>query len=150
MSAAYRYVPSDNQFIKQAEEFCRRNSTDLFHPTGSVVVSAGQIIGRGANQARLHHKRLAVWHRDGFCLRKFLKIKTGTHYWVCPGCSPANDHSEQRAVRDALQSSGGRMPADADLYLWGHWWCCDPCWQAMRASGIRHVYLLEGANQLFK
>lgn len=41
------------------------------------------------------------------------------------------------------------MDISTDLYLWGHWWFCEPCWNAMIEAGIRDVYLLENSEVLF-
>ena len=43
----------------------------------------------------------------------------------------------------------GHDTVGADLYLWGHWWACAPCWNAIIESGIENVYLLEGSERLF-
>lgn len=142
------YVGETDRFMSAAKQICQESSSDYFHPTGAVVVAAGEIIGRGANQARLHNPRLARWHQNGFCLRRFLKIPSGKHYWICPACSPVYSHAEQRAVRSALR--GRQTLTEATLYLWGHWWCCKPCWDAMLAAGITQVYLLEESEALWK
>ena len=112
-----------------------------------MVVVGGQVIGRGANQAALQSPRLARLHQRGWCLRHLLGVKSGTKYWLCPGCANFTSHAEVRAMRQA-QSRHGDI-AGADLYLWGHWWCCRPCWTAMIAAGIKDVYLLEGGHRLF-
>jgi deoxycytidylate deaminase len=57
-------------------------------------------------------------------------------------------HAEPRAVRDARKNCSDIN--DADLYLWGHWWCCKPCWDAMIGAGIKNVYLLDESIALFK
>jgi deoxycytidylate deaminase len=33
--------------------------------------------------------------------------------------------------------------------MWGHWWCCKPCWDNMIAAGIKNVYVIEGSEILF-
>ncbi len=54
-------------------------------------------------------------------------------------------HAEARAVKNAgVKAHGG------DLYLWGHWWCCKPCWDAMISAGIKNVYLYTESQKLFK
>jgi 2'-deoxynucleoside 5'-phosphate N-hydrolase len=37
----------------------------------------------------------------------------------------------------------------ADIYLYGHWWACQKCWDTMIAAGIRNVYLLKDSETLF-
>jgi deoxycytidylate deaminase len=143
-----KYVGLDNQYMKEAENYAKTNSTDRLQRTGSVIVKDGVIIGEGANQSRLKNKKLFEMHSKGLCVRKFFKVKTGTRYWLCPGCAKFSDHSEQRSIRDAIRK--GLDPKGADLYLYGHWWCCKPCWDKIIEAGIKDVYLLEGSNVLFK
>ena len=114
------YVPMNNEFIQAAKRFAFEHSLDRHMPTGSVVVVEGEIVGFGANGSD--------YHENNECERKKLGSKTGTDYDKCEGCHPKN-HSEPRAIADAL--SKGQDIEGADLYLWGHWWCCEPCWDSM-------------------
>lgn len=143
-----RYAPEGDPFMREAKRTRDIDSTDLIHSTGAVVVMAGEIIGRAANQSALRNKKLLELHRKGFCVRRLLKIPSGKKYWLCPGCSSCRHHAESRAVKDAV--SHHPSAAGADLYLYGHWWCCKPCWDAMIKAGIKDVYLVEGADGLFK
>ncbi len=142
-----KFVPVDNQFMREAKAVCQKLSTDMFHPTGAVVVKGNAIIGVGANQSGYKHKFLINMHQKWMCFRRWLKIKSGTHYWVCPGCSTHKQHAEGRAVRDAIAKNADI--SGSDLYLWGHWWCCQPCWDAMINAGVKDVYLLENSVELF-
>lgn len=128
------YVPETNAFLVAAKTAARDLSTDAGHPTGSVVVRDGVILGVGANRS--------PYHAEHGCERKKQGCPTGTGYELCPGCAP-KFHAEQQAVADAGECAG------ADLYLWGHWWCCESCWQKMIAAEIKNVYLLEGAAARF-
>ena len=123
-------------------------STEMNYPTGAVVVLDSKIVGRAGNQAALKNKKLQEFHRNVLCLRKVFKIPSGQKYWVCPGCAKHQHHAEWGAVRDALKKN--KDIKGADLYLYGHWWCCEPCWDSMIAAGIRDVYLVEGAFGLFE
>ena len=145
---AILYVSAENEYMREAMRLRNECSTDLLNPTGAVVVLKGDIVGRAANQSALKNKRLMDFHKNVFCIRRFLKVKTGTKYWLCPGCASFRHHGESRAVKDAL--SRNRNLAGADLYLYGHWWCCKPCWDTMLAAGIARVYLVEGAETLFR
>jgi deoxycytidylate deaminase len=51
------------------------------------------------------------------------------------------------AIKDV--ATNGLDCQGADLYLYGHWWCCESCWKAMIAAKIRNVYLLENSENLF-
>jgi len=141
------YVLEDDSFMKEAKETARNFSTDRLHPTGAVIVKDGEIVIRVANQVFLKHPKFQEWHQKGLCSRKFLKIKSGTKYWLCPGCAGHESHSEARGALEAKNK--GMDIFDTDLYLWGHWWCCKPCWDKMISAGIKNVYLLEGSEKLF-
>ena len=136
------YVSADNEFMLAAQKAADVLSTDVGHPTGAVVVKDGAIIGRGANRSLFHQKLGCV--RKG--LRKLFSVPSGKMYWTCYGCSP-RFHAEQSALRDAQKN--GHEIKGADLYLWGHWWCCESCWDKILETGIENVYLLDGAKGLF-
>lgn len=143
------YVSGDDVYMQEAERLSREESTDVQHSTGAVVVMKGDIIGKGANQSALKSKKLLRIHKDGFCVRRLLKIPSGQKYWLCPGCSSCKQHAESRAVKDAISKHGRNNVNGADLYLYGHWWCCKPCWDRMIDVGISRVFLVEGATELF-
>lgn len=143
-----KHVPITDPFMAEAKKTRDELSTEKNYPTGAVVVIDSQIIGRAGNQAALKNKRLQEFHRTKLCLRKVFKIPSGQKYWVCPGCAKHQHHGEWGAVKNAVKNKGNI--AGADLYLYGHWWCCKPCWNAMISAGIRDVYLVEGAFELFE
>ena len=132
------YVPADNPFMREARAFALAHSLDDTVKTGSIVVKDGEIIGRGANGSD--------YHKTHGCERVRRGIPTGEGYELCEGCHPQN-HSERRAIFKAVHA--GYDVAGADLYLWGHWWCCKPCWDSMIEAGVANVYLLEGSEALF-
>lgn len=147
------YVPADNQFMQAAREMSEQFSLDPSHPTGAVVVWDDQIIARGANGS--------IWHEQHGCERKRRNTPTGTGYDLCAGCHPQN-HAEQKAIANVFKALPNSeviklrlvenrelLPMNSDLYLWGHWWCCHSCWERMIAVGVRSVYLVEGAAELF-
>lgn len=143
----FKYVPISDTFMTETKKVALESSTDSKQPTGAIIVKAGKIIGCGANQSLLRTNFLHKLHNK-FCIRKMLKIKSGTKYWACPGCASSHMHAEPQAIQDALKNYTDI--SGSDLYHWGHWWCCKPCWDAMIKSGIRDVYLVEGATELFK
>lgn len=132
------YVPASDIFIEFAKRFAKNNSLDDAMPGAAVIVRDGVFLGAGANGSE--------YHKTNECQRKVLGCKTGEGYELCEGCHPKN-HSEPSAILNAFES--GYDTTGADLYLWGHWWCCEPCWKAMDEAGIRNVYLLEGSEILF-
>lgn len=132
------YVSADNQFMKEARAFAKKNSLDKTMPNASFIVKDGEIIGHGANGS--------TYHEEHGCERVRLGIPTGQGYELCEGCHPKN-HGEPKAIADAQKHDNDTQ--GAEIYLWGHWWCCEPCWNAMREAGIHKVYLLENSEILF-
>ncbi len=132
------YVTEDNEFMQTAKNFAKENSLDKSMPNASVIVKNNKIIGIGANGSDYHEKH--------GCYRKEHNMPTGVGYELCDGCSP-NNHGEAKAIQDAI--SKGNDLTGADVYLWGHWWCCEPCWNTMISVGINNVYLLEKSEILF-
>jgi deoxycytidylate deaminase len=132
------YVHADNDYMQLALDFAREHSLDKTMPNSSVIVRDGAVLGIGANGSDYHEKH--------GCERVRLGIPTGQGYELCEGCSPKN-HGEPRAIADATQK--GNDTQGADLYMWGHWWCCEPCWKAMQNAGIKTIYLLENSEVLF-
>ena len=137
------YVPAGNEFMIEARKSSEVLSTDRGHPTGAVVAKDGAIIGRGANHS-LFHKQVGCVRKG---LRSFFSVPSGKGYWTCYGCSP-KFHAEQQALRDAKKN--GHDAKGADLYLWGHWWCCESCWEKMIDAGITRVFLEEKAKERVK
>lgn len=133
------YVSEDNLYMRTARQFAKSNSQDKVLPGAAVIVNKdGYIIGAGANGSD--------YHKTHPCRRVMLGCKTGEGYELCEGCHPKN-HSEPKAI--AAARSNGHDTRGADLYLWGHWWCCKPCWDSMIEAGINNAFLLEGSETLF-
>src|ERR1700722_17033833 len=132
------YVPANDPFMQEARTYALAHSLDEAVKTGSVIVKDGMVIGGGTNGSN--------YHKTHGCVRKQLGIPTGQGYELCEGCHPKN-HSEPRAIADAKKD--GHDTHGADLYLWGHWWACEPCWNAINMAGIKQVYLMKGSEKLF-
>ncbi len=128
------YVPEENPFMTRARELCTAHTRFCKQPTAAVLVKEGKIIGEGKNGGE---------NPPAFCVRVLRGSKTGEEYDLCPGCNPKN-HAEPSAIRNATSDV-----MCADLYLYGHWWCCEPCWKEMITAGVSHVYLVEGATEKF-
>lgn len=133
--------------MKAAEKACKELSTEDYHPTGAVLVKKKKIIGRGGNQSALKHQKLRDFHKNYFCVRRLLNVKTGKKYWLCPGCASLSMHGERQALKDAQKRQNDTR--GADLYLWGHWWACESCWKALGDSGVSNLYLLKNSEVLF-
>lgn len=133
-----------------AKEVALTQSTDKKISTGVVIVDEnGEILAGAANQSALKNKFLLDTHKN-WCIRKLFGIPSGQKYWLCPGCASHKNHGEYRAVRDLEKKIPQKVNSNLDLYLWGHWWCCKPCWDKMITVGVRNVYLMERVDKLFK
>lgn len=132
------YVSDDDAFMRAARDTAHTYALDRTMPTGTVLVKNGEIIGKGANGS--------TYHDQYGCERVRMNVPTGQHYGLCEGCSPMN-HSEPKAVLNA--QANGHETEGAIAYLWGHWWCCEPCWKALIDSGISKVHLLDQSEELF-
>jgi deoxycytidylate deaminase len=102
-----------------------------------------------ANQATLKNQFLLDTHKI-WCIRKLFKIPTGQKYWLCPGCASHKNHGEYRAAVELIKKFPQKINSGLDLYLWGHWWCCKPCWDKMIEAGIKNVYVAENSEKLSK
>lgn len=136
----FLYVPLENMWMEMAREFAQENSLDKVMPGSAVIVKEGEFLGIGANGSE--------YHEINECERIKQGAKSGEGYELCEGCHPKN-HSEPSAILDVKETGNGDKIAGADLYLWGHWWCCESCWGEMIKAGIKNVYLLEGSEVLF-
>lgn len=143
-----KYVTMENPFMKMAFSVMKEKSADTRQPVGSVIVKNGVVVASAANLSGFKNKKLIELHSGKWCIRKLLKIRTGKSYWLCPGCANHKDHSENSACTKAQKA--GIDTKGADLYLYGHWWCCKPCWDKMIEVGIKDVYLLSGSEKLFR
>ena len=141
------YVGEENVFMKQAKENARRSKDQSF-PTGAVIVINNKVISEACNKPPLTNERLIKWHKNGLCFRRILGIPSGQKYWLCPGCAKSSAHAEYRAVLE-IQKKNLKDLNNSTLYLWGHWWCCKPCWGKMLEVGIKKVFLLKDSEILF-
>ncbi|MDY6788482.1 MAG: hypothetical protein SVV03_00820 [Candidatus Nanohaloarchaea archaeon] len=112
---------------------------------GAVIVNDGRILGRGANGSN--------YHDNNECERDRLKekgeISSGEGYELCEGCHPKN-HAEPTTIQDAYENVEDEAKLEgAELYMWGHWWACEWCWDEMLDAGIEQLYLMEGSDRKF-
>jgi len=131
------YVTLDNEFMKEATRMLQTSGC-VKQPTAAVIVKNGAIIGRGVNAG----KRIEI------CPRVVHNCPTGTGYEFCKTVCQQEGHAEVMAVHDAVTNEN--HIAGADLYLDGHWWCCEPCWNKMIDAGINRVFLRIDSIELYK
>ncbi len=141
------YVPKDNPFMQEAEKAQKIESTDNKNPIGCVLVKDGKILEKAGNRSKITNPKLIELHKK-YCLRRLLHIPSGKGYFLCPGCATSKNHAESTLISKAQKNK--IETKDADIYLFGHWWCCKPCWDTMIKAGIKNVYLVEKAWELFK
>lgn len=142
-----KYVNGFDQYMARAKEVAK-TSNDQQQPTGAVIICDNKIVSEASNKNPLSSKRLVNLHKK-YCIRHILKVPTGEKYWLCPGCASHENHGEYRAIFALQKQIRENTNSDYDLYLWGHWWCCKPCWDKMISIGIRDVYLLQDSDIVF-
>jgi deoxycytidylate deaminase len=133
-------VPAGDVFMARAlveVAVMERENPEANRAAASVIVKNGVVIGIGRNRST----------HPTYCPRKALGSPTGQEYDLCPKYCHSDNHSESAAVRVARDA--GEDTTGADLYLAGHWWACQPCWDSMIAGGIKNVFVAEGAKALY-
>lgn len=131
------FVKSTNRFMREATKLLAASGC-IKQPTAAVVVKNGQIIGCGANAG----KKVDV------CPRVVHQCPTGTGYEFCKTVCQQEGHAEVTAIRDALKKTDNLK--GASLYLDGHWWVCQPCWEEVLKHGISRVYIRTDSRELYK
>lgn len=130
------YVDLDNEFMAKAKDLCRESGCAK-QPTGAVIVKDGKIIGTGTNAGRLATE----------CPR--WDSPTGENYGPCKDVCHQTGHAEANAVKEMTKNYSESEYENADIFLYGHWWCCQNCWKAMEEGKIKNVYLLKNSENLF-
>ncbi len=134
-----KYAPHDDPFMLAAAEARGERSGDPTYPVGVAVVRDGEVlltVGNGYNLGKQVH----------VCPRIVLECPTGTGYDLCT-LHDSPGHAEAMAVKVAAEK--GIDIVGADVYMYGHWWACEPCWNALIAAGIRDVYVTADAHDRF-
>lgn len=99
----------EEYYLKIAEQLTERATCRGFH-AGALIVKDDQIISTGYNGAP--RGTLDCYER-GSCLRRILKIPSGTRYELCRSV-----HAEQNAIINAARA--GVSLLGGDLYLFGY------------------------------
>lgn len=133
----YEYVAASHPFMQEAyKEACRSGCGS--RQIGAVIVKEGIIIAHGHNGRDRKSEQ---------CPRVEQNLPSGIGYEMCPHCVEEN-HVEADAIRNARLE--GVDTAGGEIYIFGHWWACEPCWGKIRAAGIKKIYLVEGAAEIFQ
>ncbi len=137
---AFKFVPDGHPFLEQAKQARTELAGDPIWPNGAVLVKDGAVVAKAGNG----FNRGA--HLIHICSRIVEDCPSGQGDELC-SLHDSDGHAERMVIKKAQEE--GVDPAGADVYMYGHWWCCKPCWDAMVAAGIRDVYLLNGAHEEF-
>lgn len=150
----YIFVPEENIFMQAAKQAAIKFSQTPIYPIGIVAVKNETFLTEAGNGNGYHEKNLETpGHRKG-CVRRFLnderekrglpKFKSGEGFELCPGCH-TDSHAEANLVKTAREKNIDLK--DSDVYMYGHFWCCKPCWDKMLIAGIKNVYLPDTADK---
>ncbi|MFA5132185.1 MAG: hypothetical protein WC444_02545 [Candidatus Paceibacterota bacterium] len=144
----YSFVPETDFLMQAAKEAATKYSLTPLYPIGILAVKGKDILcasgnGNGYHESNIH----AEGHIEG-CRRRFVsqervknggeKIKPGEEFDLCIGCH-TDFHAESNLIRKAVDL--GVDLRGADMYMYGHYWCCGSCWGKMNKAGIRKVFL---------
>ncbi|OGL86907.1 hypothetical protein A3I41_03050 [Candidatus Uhrbacteria bacterium RIFCSPLOWO2_02_FULL_48_18] len=136
----FKFVPLTHPHMAAAEVARRECAGDSLYPVGVVLVRDAQVLVRAGNG---FNRGSATKH---ICPRVVLECPSGMGYDLCT-LHDSIGHAEPMLMQVALEQ--GIDPTGCDVYMFGHWWCCEPCWKAMIDAGVRDVYVLDDAHERF-
>ena len=136
----FLFVSSTHPLMAEAVNTRGTHAGDPLFPVGAILVRDDRVIARAGNG---FNRGSGESH---LCPRILQGCKSGEGYDLCH-LHDTDGHAEPMAV--AMAKQAGENTVGADCYLYGHWWCCEPCWKALIDAGIRNVYLPEDAHLLF-
>lgn len=131
------YVKSENKFMKEATKMLAKSGCAK-QSTSAVIFRKGNFLGRGVNAG----KKVDV------CPRVEKGCPTGTGYELCREVCEQQGHAEIMAIKNAKEK--GMNLEGASLYLDGHWWICEECWDAIIEAKISKVYLRIDSMELYR
>jgi len=135
-----KYVPHTHPFMQAALIARENRAGDSIYPVGIVMVKHGQVVATAGNG---FDKGSGTPH---ICPRIVLDCKSGEGYELCSLHDP-DGHAESCLLKRAV--AAGIDPAQSDVYMYGHWWACEPCWQKLIAAGVRDLYVTDDAHVRF-
>ena len=140
LNRGFKFVPLSDSHMIAAELARRECAGDSLYPVGVVLVRDGQVLARAGNGFNRGSSSKHI------CPRVVLECPSGTGYDLCT-LHDSIGHAESMLMQVAFEK--GIDPVGCDVYMFGHWWCCEPCWQVMIDVGVRDVYVLEDAHERF-
>ena len=133
----YEYAPASHPFMQEARAEAYKSGCGSGQ-LGAVIVKEGRIISRGFNSRN---------REQSPCPRVQQNCPSGSGYELCPNCTEEH-HAEADAIKNAKKTSTDMK--DGELYLFGHWWACESCWDKVRSAGITKIYLVKRAREMFQ
>lgn len=146
-----RFTDMENPFMQKAflhmVKHAELQKALGIRPVTSVIRTKDGALIYGV-VGELEDENDVTWHeKEGRCARYQAGSATAnSDYDSCPGCRH-DRHSERAAVRKALRD--GVDLTDSELYMYGQWWACEPCMNAVRDAGIPVLYVLKDSRPLF-
>jgi deoxycytidylate deaminase len=137
---ALKYVSAGNAFMQEAGRARIECAGDSLYPVGGVLVQDGKVIARAGNGFDRGPGKVHI------CPRIVLDCPSGTGYELC-NLHDSIGHAEPMTIAAAHEA--GESVEGADFYMYGHWWVCKPCWDAMIDAGVRDVYVTDDAHERF-
>jgi deoxycytidylate deaminase len=132
---------ANNEFLAIAKNVWEHDALERVHPTATVLVVNGNVIGKAGNGLTLHTLET--------CERKKLNMPTGQGYHLCNGNHLPENHSEPKAIRNAIANGNQSLLRDATAYLYGHWWSCIDCSNALEKAEIKHLVVSKDWTRRF-
>jgi deoxycytidylate deaminase len=123
------YAYEDGELMELARRTFASIPLEDCHLTVTLLAKDGELLGLGTN---------AAYHLRHGCRRLKHDLPTGVGYDRCPGCRPPN-HSEQQALAQAAHEDKDENLPGATAYLYGHWWSCQSCTQALETAGVKRI-----------
>ena len=135
-----KYVPADHPFMLAAKHAREECAGDSIYPVGIVFVKNGEVLVSAGNG---YNKGAGSVH---VCPRIVLDIPSGKGYGLCK-FHDSPGHAERMLIEECkrlgVDVNGG------DAYMYGHWWACEPCWDALIEAGVRDLYVTDDAHERF-
>lgn len=136
----YRFVSFDHPHMMAAYDARRECAGDTIFPIGVVLVKNDVVVARAGNG---FNRGSGIKH---VCPRVVMECPSLTGYELC-SLHDTPGHAENMLVLAAAEQ--GIDPVGCDVYMSGHWWCCDACWRVLMEAGIRDVFIVDDAQERF-
>ncbi|MBT5808474.1 hypothetical protein HOI18_04350 [Candidatus Uhrbacteria bacterium] len=135
-----KFVSVEDSFMQEAAKARGERAGDPLWPIGAVLVKDGEVVATAGNGFDKGAGRVHV------CPRIVEECASGVGYELCDLHNAAG-HAEPMVIKVARDA--GVETEGADFYMYGHWWCCEPCWNVLIDAGVRDVYVVDDAHERF-